>query len=127
MTIWGGTINAKGGSGTLSVQLARHSSQYPGVAIGAGGYCYNSLSADQDSYFSGSIYLNGGNVTAAGNPPIAANYQADGDYREFAKEDYSNAIGATHSSALNGVTGNVYFNGATVTIVSKINEANMYS
>ena len=45
----------------------------------------------------------------------------------FTKEDYSNAIGATHSSALNGVTGNVYFYGATVTIVSEYNEAKMYS
>ena len=98
ITINGGTITACGGYDYSPEDDLRHEF---GAGIGAGGLCYESSDGDIDeqSYFDGNIYLNGGNITV--------------------KNVGYTSIGTTNNAALDGVSGNVYFNGATVVMGDK--------
>ena len=103
ITINGGTITAYGG---YSYSPEDDLLQAFGAGIGAGGLCYYLSNGDiyTQSYFGGNIYLNGGNITVKNVGYIS--------------------IGTTHDAALDGVSGNVYFNGATVVMGGKDNNYN---
>ncbi len=116
VTINGGTIVAKGGDGLVYEDAAGHWTWYPGAAIGAGGYEYKNNHSDEKSYFDGNIYLNDGDITLK---PCGVNRYSQGDkWFEFDENhsNYYNLIGTTNDKGLEDVTGNVFFNGAIVTM-----------
>ena len=92
ITINGGNIIADGGGRFIDL----YTTNTYGSSIGAGGCLldthHNGDSVKDNSYFAGNIYLNGGTITAI------------------------QTIGTTREEALDGVQGEVYFNGATVQI-----------
>ena len=96
ITIEGGDIKASGGSSITDYVYALIYSE--GASIGAGGCTYELLyftlpgEIEDESYFTGTINLNGGTITA------------------------NRTIGATEGESLDWVQGEVYFNGATVQI-----------
>ena len=96
ITINGGDIKARGGSSITDYVTPLIYSE--GASIGAGGCTYELLyftvpgDIEDESYFTGTINLNGGTITA------------------------NRTIGATEGESLEDVQGKVYFNGATVQI-----------
>ena len=92
ITINGGNIIADGGGRFIDL----YTTNTYGSSIGAGGCLLDTRnggdSVEDKSYFAGNIYLNGGTITA------------------------NRTIGTTREEALDGVQGEVYFNGATVQI-----------
>ena len=107
ITINGGNVTAEAGDSGPNTD--NKNSNEPGAAIGAGGEPQYAIKPENQSYFNGNIYFNGGQVkalAAAAGPNAYFNLRA---------------VGGNSAHALEYGTGSVFFNGATVEMHTGIN------